>query len=119
MNRNFRITSGLIFVFVSVCLAMPLTAHGQRVKKKTRPAKKASKVTTVEVTTAQPIIVTRRPGRPVREGIDTKLIVPNTLRIAIDYDHDGRADYVVFNPATNNWQIVKSSGGTVDTPFGF
>jgi spore coat protein A, manganese oxidase len=43
----------------------------------------------------------------------------NKLRIAMDYDHDGTADYVVFNPATNTWRIIKSLGGTVNTPFGF
>src|SRR5213075_2919735 len=58
-------------------------------------------------------------SRPKREKGDTQLVVANTLRIAVDYDHDGIADYVVFNPATNNWQIIKSTGGIINTPFGF
>ncbi len=105
---------------------MPLAAHGQRIKKKHRSTKKTSRTLIVQAPVSAPVqeveshlVVTRRPGRPVREGMDVKRIISNTLRIAIDYDHDGKADYVVFNPATNNWQIVKSSGGTIVTPFGF
>src|SRR4051794_28507479 len=124
MNRNFRISFSLIFVFAGFCLALPMAANGQRVKKKKKKPS-VTKTTTKTTTTIQSLIVidqapvVNRPvARPTRGlGIkDSKFVVPaNTLRIALDYDHDGRADYVVFNPATNNWQIIKSSGGTVNT----
>src|SRR3954471_20791702 len=112
MNRNFRISISLIFVFAAFCFALPQTANAQRLKK-SRATKKTAK------TAAPESLIVIRPGRLTREGTDGKLgVPPNKLRIAIDYDHDGRADFVVFNPATNNWQIIKSSGGTIVTPFG-
>ena len=42
----------------------------------------------------------------------------NKLRIAMDYDNDGRADFAVFNHATNKWNIAKSNGGTISQEFG-
>src|SRR5690349_12380545 len=118
MNRNFRISISLVFVFAALSLALPMAAQGQRVKKKTRSTKKTTTRTTAPV---QPLIIINqvgtadsadRSGRPRRGGIDSKLVITNMLRTALDYDQDGKADYVVFNPATNNWQIIKSSGGT-------
>ena len=68
-------------------------------------------INTSDVSAQRGIGRDRRPPR--------RLVVINKLRVAMDYDHDGTADYVVFNPTANTWRIVKSGGGTVNVPFGF
>ena len=34
-----------------------------------------------------------------------------SLRKALDYDADGKADYTVIRPSNNVWYISKSAGG--------
>ena len=125
MNRNFRISISLVFALAAFCIAVPTAVQGQRLKKKPRSTKKTRTTTAPaqQLIIMNPIVGTAdsadRSGRPRRGGADSKLVITNMLRTALDYDQDGRADYVVFNPATNNWQIIKSGGGTVNTPFGF
>ncbi|MEO6052014.1 MAG: VCBS repeat-containing protein [Pyrinomonadaceae bacterium] len=41
-----------------------------------------------------------------------------SLRKAVDFDNDGKADFSVFRPAGNIWFIAKTGGGLVVTPFG-
>ena len=41
-----------------------------------------------------------------------------SLRKALDYDADGRADYAVFRPGSNTWFINKSGGGVTVEQFG-
>ncbi|MEO6654474.1 MAG: VCBS repeat-containing protein, partial [Pyrinomonadaceae bacterium] len=41
-----------------------------------------------------------------------------SLRTAVDFDGDNKADFSVFRPAGNMWFIAKTGGGVVVTPFG-
>ncbi len=41
-----------------------------------------------------------------------------SLRKAVDYDADGKADYSIFRPSTNEWYIIKSGGGIRVQQFG-
>ena len=41
-----------------------------------------------------------------------------TLRKAVDFDGDGKADFSVFRPGDNTWYIAKSGGGAIYQPFG-
>jgi hypothetical protein len=41
-----------------------------------------------------------------------------SLRTALDYDKDGKADYSVFRPSNNTWYILNSAGGVTFVPFG-
>ncbi len=41
-----------------------------------------------------------------------------SLRKALDFDGDNKADYSVMRPSDNIWYINKSGGGTVSQPFG-
>ncbi|MDQ4123916.1 MAG: VCBS repeat-containing protein [Acidobacteriota bacterium] len=41
-----------------------------------------------------------------------------SLRRALDYDGDGRADAAVFRPTNNTWYIQQSGGGFKFQPFG-
>lgn len=108
MNRILRTIGGSIFVLAAVCLLGSTDASAQRVKKK----KATFKTPPIVVTTRIPSVIYDAKGDTGRS------ISVNKLRIAMDYDMDGKADYVVFNHATNNWQIIKSGGGTINTPFG-
>lgn len=41
-----------------------------------------------------------------------------TLRNALDYDGDGKADYSIFRPGNNTWYIMESGGGFIYQKFG-
>jgi hypothetical protein len=41
-----------------------------------------------------------------------------SLREALDYDNDQRADFVIFRPANSTWYVLKSSGVIAVQPFG-
>ncbi len=41
-----------------------------------------------------------------------------SLRTALDYDKDGKADYSVFRATNNTWYILNSAGGFAFVPFG-
>jgi hypothetical protein len=38
-----------------------------------------------------------------------------SLREALDFDMDGKADYIIFRPATNTWWVLKSDGSGYQT----
>ena len=43
----------------------------------------------------------------------------NSLRKAMDYDHDNHADFAIFRPSNNVWYVNRSSdGGLIATQFG-
>jgi len=41
-----------------------------------------------------------------------------SLRQALDFDGDGKADFLIFRPGENNWYVNKSNGGFIATQFG-
>lgn len=100
-----NILRSIVFAFAGLaCVAAP--AFGQ----KRTAAKQAVKRSAIMTAPSTPI---RARQRAVSRGIEV-----NKQRIAMDYEPDGRADYVVFNPASNTWQVLQSSGGTFVQPFG-
>ncbi|HXF43087.1 MAG TPA: VCBS repeat-containing protein [Pyrinomonadaceae bacterium] len=40
------------------------------------------------------------------------------LRKALDFDNDGKADYVIFRPSDSVWYVLKSSGGSQSQAWG-
>ena len=94
--------SGKIVLFTAIFSILTVTAFSQ-----VRPGTRI---------VARPI---REISPPIRDGRGRReTVLVNRQRIAMDYDADGKADYVVFHPATNTWNISLSGGGTISTPFG-
>jgi len=79
-----------IFIFAGLLLLLSLPAFAQTTRR-----------------------VTPRDKKPVKSSPQV-----NKLRIAMDYDMDGKADFAVFNHATNKWNIALSNGGTISQEFG-
>jgi hypothetical protein len=79
-----------IFIFASVLLLLSLPAFAQ----------------------------TKRRPNPKNDSTAKSPPPVDKLRIAMDYDNDGKADFAVFNHATNKWNIAKSNGGTISQQFG-
>ncbi|QYO65841.1 FG-GAP repeat domain-containing protein [Leptolyngbya sp. 7M] len=44
--------------------------------------------------------------------------VPNDVPVIGDYDGDGRSDIAVFRPSSNDWYVLRSSGGFDAVTFG-
>ena len=92
----------LIFAGVSLLLSLPAFAQ---VKKRV-PARKSP----TEQVQQAPRVIKRSPR------VESPMV--NKLRIAMDYDMDGKADFAVFNHATNKWNIALSNGGLISQEFG-
>lgn len=100
MSKINTLRIGVFLIAALGCMALP--ASGQK-----RAASKKPPVATIRSTR---IIVSRS---ELVNGIEV-----NKQRVAMDYEPDGRADYVVFHPATNTWQVLQSSGGSFSQAFG-
>lgn len=112
--KSIKIVRSLYALLVLIVIAA--AASSALAQKKPRK-KKAAAPKTTSIIISTPI---REEIKPIKgSGGRVKFPSVNKLRIAMDFDGDGFADYAVFNHPSNNWTIAKSSGGTMTTPFGF
>ncbi|MFM9902971.1 MAG: FG-GAP repeat domain-containing protein [Pyrinomonadaceae bacterium] len=110
--KSTRSIVSLLLLFAALFCISTVTAFSQK-KAGTKKKPAAKKTVVTNKIDAITVFKSVRGG-----GVNRANVAVNKLRIAMDYDNDGKADFTVFHPATNTWNIAKSAGGTISTPFG-
>lgn len=110
---NFFKISGLRSIFLLAVIG--LLAGGVSAQKTRKKRAKAPQKTVVTASVIAAPAAASTDRKPAKSPLGA---ANNQFRIALDYNNDLRADYVVFNPVNNNWQILTSGGGVISTPFG-